>query len=83
MPKKTIEELLFVLHEKTDVENSPQQAQLMTQLQQNLHDLDSDAVENASMVETVELLLEEFSDEHPQASAVAKDILRVLQDIGV
>lgn len=84
MPRKKIENLISQLHDTFgDDETSAQQARLMQDLENHIHNWDEPALPDPTIAETVEMLLEEIEEDHPKAAAVVKQIMEVLQNIGV
>ncbi len=84
MPKQQLENLIGSLHEQFgDDLTSPQQQQLMQQMQSHLHNFDEPEPGDPNFTETVELLLEDIEEQHPKAAAVVREILEVLGNIGV
>jgi len=84
MPKAKIENLMTELHDRFgEVEPSPQQTQLLAELQQNMHlTTDSDDAD-PTPVETIELLLDNLGDDHPRVAAVLRELMDTLKNIGV
>ena len=84
MPKKKIERLMSDLHEQFGGDlTSPQQQQLMEKMQHHLHRWGENEPLEPNFQESVELLLEDIKDKHPKAAAVIKEVLEVLNNIGI
>jgi len=84
MPKTTITNLLTSLHDRFgDDLTSPQQQQLMENLQNHIHRWDEKEPVNPDIQETVNLLLEDIEEQHPKAAVVVREIMNVLKNIGV
>ena len=82
MPRNTIQGLLSDLHERFgDDLSSPQQQQLLNTLNRQLT-TDSDLAD-PSFKETLDLLVEDLEVEHPQAAAVLREIMAVLNNMGI
>ena len=73
MPRQQLENLISHLHETFgDDLTSSQQAQLMQQMRNHVHELGEDDPIEPGMKETAELLLEEIQEQHPNAAAVVR-----------
>lgn len=84
MPQQNMDALMSELHEIFGhEETTPQQEQLMRNLQQHLHDVGEPDVDRPDLVESLEVMLEDIEVDHPRASAVLREILARLRDIGV
>ena len=84
MPKATITSLLTSLHDRFgDDLTSPQQRQLMANLQSHIHKWDEKEPVDPNLQETVSLLLEDIEKQHPKAASVVREIMHVLENIGV
>ncbi|MDT8398787.1 MAG: DUF4404 family protein [Pseudomonadales bacterium] len=82
MPKEKIAGLISDLHERFgDDETSPQQKQLMAQLQSQLDGWQGPAPADGDMEKTAELLLEDIEEHHPKAARVIREILETLANI--
>lgn len=84
MPRERIQNLLTELHESfgTD-EPSPQQQMLLADVQRHVHEMGTPEVLDPSFSDTLESLVEEMKEEHPQGAAIVSQILKVLVDIGI
>jgi hypothetical protein len=84
MPKTKIENLITHLHEQFgDDLDSPQQQQLMQQMQYHLHQLNEADPKDPGLRETAELLLENLEVNHPQAAIFVREIISLLQGMGI
>lgn len=86
MPEKQakIENLISELHELFgDERDSTQQKELLAQLQAHIHDASDSAPVEPTPLESIELLLEEMGESHPKTSAVLRELLDTLKNIGV
>ncbi len=84
MPRQRIKNLISELHDLYgDDSASPQQIKLLQDLERGIHPEGAMGAEDPSPLETVELLLEEFGEEHPRTSAVLREIMDILKNIGV
>ena len=84
MPKAKITNLITSLHERFgDDLTSPQQQQLIRDLQSHIHAWDEKEPVDPSFQDAVNLLLEDIEEKHPKAAALVREITHVLQNIGV
>ena len=84
MAKDKIEGLMQQLHEKlSGSETSPQQEQLLNQMESHLSDWEGPLPADGNIVNTAELLLETVEEEHPHLSRIVKEIVDVLGRIGI
>lgn len=84
MPQQRIKTLISQLHDLYgDDQASAQQRKLLQDLERGVHPSGSLGPDDPSPVETVDLLLEEFDEEHPRTSAVLRELMDVLKNIGV
>lgn len=84
MPQQRIKNLISELHELYgDDQASPQQIKLLQDLERGVHPEGKLGPEDPSPVETVELLLEEFGEEHPKVSAALRELMDTLKNFGV
>lgn len=84
MSKNKIENLMSQLHEQFGtVEPSPQQQRLMNDLESHIHNTSEPAPEDPSLIESAELLLESLEGEHPRSTAIMRELLDTLRNIGV
>lgn len=84
MPKAKIENLMTELHERFgEVEPSPQQTQLLAQLEQHMHSVTEGDKSDLTPVETIELLLDNVGEDHPRVATVLRELMDTLKNIGV
>lgn len=84
MPKEKIQNLLTELHESYgSSEPSAQQQMLLAEVQRHVHDMGTPEVQDQSFSDTLELLVEEMKEDHPQGAAIVTQIMKVLVDIGI
>ena len=84
MPKVKIANLLTSLHDRFgDDLTSPQQQQLMADLQNHMHKWGEEEPVDPDFQETVNVLLENIEEQHPKAAIVVREIMAVLKNIGV
>jgi hypothetical protein len=84
MPRATLENLMSNLHERFgDQLTSVEQQQLLAKMQQHIHNMDQHEQVDPDFEETVNILLQDIESEHPQAAAIARSIIEVLQNMGV
>ncbi len=82
MAKKKIENLISQMHETFgDDQPSPQQEQLMQQLQLHMHNWGEPDPPDPTIADTVEMLVEEFNEDHPKAAAIMRQILEAFRGI--
>ena len=84
MPKAQITNLITSLNDRFgDDLTSPQQQQLMSDLQHHIHQWDEQEPVDPSIQETVTVLIEDIEEEHPKAAAIVREIMHILENIGV
>lgn len=84
MPKEKIQNLLTELHESFgSAEPSQQQQALLAEVQRHIHDMGTPDVPDQTFSDTLELLVEDMKEDHPQGAAIVSQIMKVLVDIGV
>jgi len=84
MPKQSVQTLMTDLHERFGDELiSPQQQELMAQVQSHIHDMKESEPAEPGFLDTVELLVSEVEADHPNAAAVLGQILETLKNMGV
>ncbi|MEZ5539586.1 MAG: DUF4404 family protein [Pseudomonadales bacterium] len=80
MPKQQLENLMTRLHETfASSEVSPQQQQLMADLQRHIATGKGDP----SLHDSANVLLEELEIDHPKAAAVLREIIETLGRLGL
>ena len=62
---------------------SPQQKELMVQLQAHIHNLGEAEPVEPNFIDALEVFVADIEVEHPHAAAVVKQILETLKNIGV
>jgi len=84
MPKAKIENLMSELHERFgEVDMSPQQERLLAELQAHVHDATEGSVKDPTPLESVQLMIDDLGDNHPNVSALLRELLDTLKNIGV
>ena len=84
MPREKLQNLITHLHDTFgDDLTSSQQAQLMQQMRNHIHDMGEEDPVEPGMMETAELLLEDIEEQHPAAATVVREIIEVLGNIGI
>lgn len=84
MAKPEIEGLLTNLHRKfAGSETSPQQEELLRQLQSQLVDWDGPRSTASDPVVTAELLAEQLQTQHPHLSGIVRELIAALGRIGI
>lgn len=84
MSKAKIENLISRLHQQFgDSVLSPQQEQLMSDMQHHLHNMDEEEPQDPDFQDVVESLIEKIEGQHPKAASTAKEILNILHNIGI
>lgn len=83
MAKAKIENLMTELHERFgEVEASPQQAQLLEDLQARIHDVSEGPVDPTPL-NTIEMMIESLGEKHPNVTVLLRELLDTLKNIGV
>lgn len=84
MSQDNLDQLIGRLHELFGSEDeSPAQRRLMAELAQHRHASGTDDEPDPRLLDTLEAMLEEFEEEHPQVSAVLGQIITTLKNMGV
>lgn len=84
MPIDNLKALITDLHNSFgDDETSPQQQQLMQQLQIYVHDIDTAEPAPPGLIESAEILLEEMEEDYPKTAAIIRQVINTLGNIGV
>ena len=84
MPIDNLKALITDLHDSFgDDQTSPQQQQLMQQLQIYVHDIDTAEPVPPGLIESAEILLEEMEESYPKTAAIIKQVINTLGNIGV
>ncbi len=84
MPKARIENLMTELHERFgEQQMSAEQQHLLSELQAHMHDVTDGTVKEPTPLETIQLMIEDLGDNHPNVSALLRELLDTLKNIGV
>lgn len=84
MPQKKIDSLMSQLHEQFGtVDPSPQQEKLMRDIESHIHNASEPTPHDPSLTESAELLLESLGEDHPRTTAIMRELLDTLKNIGV
>lgn len=84
MPKAKIENLMTELHDRFgEMEPSPQQERLLAELQSHVHDVSEGSVKDPTPLESIQLMIDDLGDNHPNVSALLRELLDTLKNIGV
>ena len=84
MPKDHLRSLLERLRENMDeTEVSEQQKELMAKVEYHIHNEGEPDPEEPTLRETVEMLIEDLSVDHPRSASVARNILEALASMGI
>lgn len=84
MPKEKISNLMSELHELFGTtEPSARQQKLMADLDRHMHNIDEAEPADPTPLETAELMLDDLGTDHPRTSAVLRELLDTLRNIGV
>lgn len=80
MPQQQLENLMTRLHETfSSTEVSPQQQQLMDDLQRHIENGNNDP----TLQDSANLLLEELEIDHPKAAVILREIIETLGRLGI
>ncbi len=81
---ESLDQLITRLHDLFGNEEvSPEQQRLMSELERHTHAAGSDETPDPRPVDTLEAMLEDFEEDHPQVSAVLGQIVNALKNMGV
>lgn len=84
MPKAKIENLMTELHDRFgEMETSPQQERLLAELQAHVHDVSEGSVKDPTPLESIQLMIDDLGDNHPNVSTLLRELLDTLKNIGV
>lgn len=84
MPKAKIENLMTELHERFgEVGMSTEQERLLADLQTHMHDISEGSVKDPTPLESIQLMIDDLGDNHPNVSAILRELLDTLKNIGV
>jgi hypothetical protein len=82
--QQKMEALMSELHELFgNQEPTPQQQQLMRNLEQHIHAVGEPDVDRPNLVESLEVVVEDLEVDHPRTSAVLRELVATLRNIGV
>lgn len=82
--QESLDQLITRLHDLFgNDEVSPEQQRLMTELERHTHVAGSTEAPDPRPVDTLEAMLGEFEDDHPQVSQVLGQIVNALRNMGV
>jgi hypothetical protein len=84
MPVDNLKALISELHDSFgDDETSPQQQQLMQQLQTYLHDIDTAEPVPPDLIESAEILLDEVEVAYPKTATIIRQVIKALGNMGI
>ena len=84
MPTDNLKALISELHDSFgDDEISPQQQQLMQQLQAYVHDIDTAEPTPPGVIESAEILLDEVEEGYPKTAAIIRQVINALGNMGI
>lgn len=84
MPKAKIENLMTELHDRFgEMETSPQQERLLAELQAHVHDVSEGSVKDPTPLESIQFMIDDLGDNHPNVSTLLRELLDTLKNIGV
>ncbi|MBC6904572.1 DUF4404 family protein [Saccharophagus sp. K07] len=84
MATTKLENLMTELHERFgEVEPSPQQQQLLEDLQQRIHNVSAGGAAEPTPLDTIEVMIESLGEKHPNVTALLRELLDTLKNIGV
>ncbi len=83
-PQQKMEALMSELHELFgNHEPTPQQQQLMRNLEQHIHAVGEPDVDRPNLVESLEVVVEDLEADHPRTAGVLRELVATLRNIGV
>ncbi|MCH8530746.1 MAG: DUF4404 family protein [Saccharospirillum sp.] len=84
MPKDQLHEMLNRLRETMDEgKPSPQAVELLNKVEYHIHNEGEPDPEEPTLKESIEMLVEDLSVDHPRSAAVARNILESLANMGI
>jgi len=84
MPKQTLQNLISSLHDQFgDDETSPQQQQLMQDLESHIHGINEAAPVDPNIQETLTHLLDEVEVRNPKSAALIREVMDALKNMGI
>lgn len=82
--REEMEALMTELHELFGrQEPTPQQEQLMRELQQHVHAEGEPETDRLDLVDSLEVMVEDLEAEHPRSAGVLRELMGILRNIGV
>jgi hypothetical protein len=84
MPQQRAQNLISQLHDMYgDDEVSPQQQQLLADLERHVHPAGTEDEPDPVPLETLERLVEEMAVDHPKTATVMRQLVETLKNIGI
>jgi hypothetical protein len=84
MAKAKIENLMTELHERFgEVEMSAEQQRLLADLEARFQGASAGSVKDPTPLESIQLMIEDLGENHPNVSAILRELLDTLKNIGV
>lgn len=84
MPKQTLEHLMTTLHERFGSDlSSPEQQKLLQDIESHIHGLNEEEPVDPGVKDTLNLLIEEVEEQHPQVATVVREVMEALKNMGV
>lgn len=84
MPKQTLQNLISSLRDQFgDDQTSPQQRQLMQDLESHIHGTNEAASADPGIQETLTQLVEEVEVRNPQSAAIIREVMEALKNMGI
>lgn len=84
MPIETAKHLISELHDRFGSEiESPQQQELLKQLQRHVHGLDEKEPVDPSFLESLDNYFIDAEQSHPQVVSVVRQLIETLKNIGI
>lgn len=84
MAQENLDHLISRLHDLFGADDSSaMQERIMSELAHHRHPVDEAESPDPRPIDTLEAMLEEFEEEHPQVSAVLGQIVTALKNMGV
>ncbi|MCR6650996.1 MAG: DUF4404 family protein [Cellvibrionaceae bacterium] len=84
MPKAKIENLMTELHERFgEAEMSAEQERLLAELDARIRDSSAGSVKDPTPLESIQLMIDDLGESHPNVSVLLRELLDTLKNIGV
>lgn len=84
MPKQKAIGLISDLHERfADDSVSKEQVQLLSDVQQHIHELGEADTPEPDFIDALEVLVTDLEVEHPTASGILRNLVETLKNMGV